>query len=184
MPCVRRKKESNMKAKSVKHTMRSNKGLWIGGGICVGICLILILTLVLIAPVSAWMRRADALEVLEMTGESRVVLTDPKQSGAELFSTAEIVLSETEAAEARALLYDALKNSEYDETRDASAGVWLICATVSFNSGEAEVRLYLDEDQIYLSHNGKLTSYEVEEPSEDAYENFYRSIKKRLGELG
>lgn len=173
-----------MESKLVKQKKSSNKGLWIGGGICVGICLILILALVLIAPVSAWIRQAESLKVLERTGESRVVLTDPKKSGAELFSTAEIVLDETEAEEVRTLLYNALKHSEYDETRDAAAGVWLICATVSFDGGASEVKLYLDEDQLYLLHNGKLISYEVDDPYEDAYENFYRSMKQRLGELG
>ena len=172
-----------MESKAEKQTKQSNKGLWIGGGICVGVCLILVLVLVLATPVSAWLRRADVLEQLETQGGVKVILTDPRQGGAELFSTAELVLSDAEASTAKDLLYDALKHSEFDETRDAPQGVWRICATVSFESGET-VRLYLEEDQIYLSHGTKLTSYEVEDPMEEPYEEFYRSIRQRLSDLG
>lgn len=169
-----------------KQKRTSNKGLWIAGGICAAVCVLLVAALALAAPVSAWIRRSETLKALEAQDEVKVILTDPKQDGAELFSTAEIVLSDGEASAARALLFDSLKNSEFDETRDAPAGVWYLSATVSFHGegGAQSVRLYLGEEHIYIAHGERLTSYEVDDPMEESYEEFYRDVKKRLSDLG
>lgn len=164
----------------MKEAKRSNKGVWIGGGICAGICLFLILALVLTSPILAWKRRGDAADVLEQTGEVKAILTDPKQSGADLFSTAEVILDGEEAKAVKEKLYTVLKNSRFQATKESDAGVWLISVTISVNGGEQEVRVYLEEGGISLAHSGKLTTYQIKDSASDLYQELYEDVRQRL----
>ncbi len=142
------------------------------------ICVLFLAGILLPEPMMANSRRRDAIRLMERDGAVQIVLSDPKKSGEGLFSSAEAVLSGSEAEEMRDMLLEIMGNTDFEKTEEATLGNWDRNVTVYVD--EEKVRIYLNPSGLYLEHDGKRTIYTVEEEILSVYEDLYSKVTERL----
>lgn len=154
--------------------------LW-AAGICLVLCLVILGILLLGDPVVGYGARRGALSILSEEGESRVVVSDPSQTGQELFSEAQKVLEEPGAGALRRELHRILSESRWKEMEATVTGVWL--PSVSVYTREDMTRVFLGEDTLYLEREGKRISFRVPEEERDAYGALYETVMAELSSV-
>ncbi|MBQ9086430.1 MAG: hypothetical protein IJY47_04510 [Clostridia bacterium] len=164
-----------------RRTKSRDKSFLVAVSVCVLLCLAVLGAVLLADPIAGWQAKRRAADILSDGGECRVVLTDPTQSGQVLFSDAQVILSEEDAAPLRDTLYEVLCESQYESREAATAGTWLPSVTVY--TREEQVTVFVSEETLCLERDGKRIVFSIAEEQASDYRALYEEITARLKEV-